>query len=144
MHGMPARGVPVLTHELCIWCIWCCNCNPHEPTQVSPLTNRVSHRDLIEPGEWLSTPSSSPRGATPTHGGSWGSARRPPLHLQLVEPRSRRVSHLPQAGNYCWTGLGTPGSALAVVPEGPCQRLRGLPPHKYHSTVGVLQYCYCV
>ena len=34
-----------------IWCIWCGIFDPHEPTQVSPLTNRVSHRARIEPGE---------------------------------------------------------------------------------------------
>ena len=67
------------------WCIWCGFCDPHEPTQVSPLSSRVSHRARIEPGEWLNTPSSSPREATPTHGGSWGSARRPLPHLQTTE-----------------------------------------------------------
>ena len=46
--------------------------------------HRVSHWAQKDPGELLSTPSSSPRGATPTHGDSWGSARRTPPHLQTT------------------------------------------------------------
>ena len=54
--------------------------------QLSCLTLRVSHRAWIEPGEWLNTkPSSSPRGATPTHAGRWGSAWRAPPDLQTTE-----------------------------------------------------------
>ena len=50
--------------------------------QLSCLTLRVSHRAWIEPGEWLNTkPSTSPRRATPTHAGRWGSAWRPPPDL---------------------------------------------------------------
>ena len=94
------------TQAPCIWwCIWCGHgfCDPHEPTQVSPLTNRVSHRAWIEPGEWLSTASSSPSlgRATPTHGAVGGPQGGPPL---TSKPR---VSHLPQAGIQQWTGLGT-------------------------------------
>jgi hypothetical protein len=37
------------------------------------------------PRKWLSTPSSSPRGATPLHGGSWGISRRPLPNLQTTE-----------------------------------------------------------
>ena len=54
--------------------------------QLSCLTLRVSHRAWIEPGEWLNTkPSTSPRGATPTHAGRWGSAWRTPPDLQTTE-----------------------------------------------------------
>jgi hypothetical protein len=60
-------------------------CDPHEPAQGPPLTNRVSHRAQRDPGERLSTPISSPRGATPTHGCRWGISRRPLPNLQTTE-----------------------------------------------------------
>ena len=45
--------------------------------QLSCLTLRVSHRAWMEPGEWLNTkPSSSPRGATPTHADFYEIQRR--------------------------------------------------------------------
>jgi hypothetical protein len=76
----------------------------------------------------LSTPSSSPRGAIPTHSGSWGILKEAapyptaPNHRGAsfcTYPRERAIIGQDQA------------SALTVVPEGPCQRLRGLMPHKY-------------
>ena len=36
---------------------------PHEPSQAAPLTNRVSHRARIEPGEWLIRAKRNHRGA---------------------------------------------------------------------------------
>jgi hypothetical protein len=45
------QTVTKAAHEF--WCIWFGNFDPHEPTQVSPLTNRVSHRARTEPGEWF-------------------------------------------------------------------------------------------
>jgi hypothetical protein len=54
-HVCGQSGVYFAKFVWCIWCIWCGNCSPHDPTQVSPLTNRVSHLAWIEPGEWLST-----------------------------------------------------------------------------------------
>ena len=69
-----------------IWCIWCGIVIPHEPPQAAVLFNTkglpASRRVWIEPEEWLNTkPSSSPRGATPTHAGRWGSAWRTPPDL---------------------------------------------------------------
>ena len=54
--------------------------------QLPCSTLWVSHWAWIEPGEWLKTkPSTSPRGATPTHAGRWGSAWRTPPDLQTTE-----------------------------------------------------------
>ena len=43
------------------WCIWCGFCSPHEPTQVSPLTNRVS----TSRKDWGSAFRGVPRGPMP-------------------------------------------------------------------------------
>ena len=82
--------------------------------QLSCLTLRVSHRAWIEPGEWLNTkPSTSPRGATPTHAGRWGSAWRTPPDLQTTEatgfsPKPDRLQAGDRIGD--WRLGGCPGA----------------------------------
>ena len=82
--------------------------------QLSCLTLRVSHRAWIEPGEWLNTkPSTSPRGATPTHAGRWGSAWRTPPDLQTTEatgfsPKPDRLQAGDRIGD--WRLAGCPGA----------------------------------
>ena len=82
--------------------------------RLSCLTLRVSHRAWIEPGEWLNTkPSTSPRGATPTHAGRWGSAWRTPPDLQTTEatgfsPKPDRLQAGDRIGD--WRLAGCPGA----------------------------------
>ena len=85
----------------------------HKPPQVSPLTNRVSHRAWIESGEWLSTTELQSKRSNPNARRQLGDlmedAPSPPNHGGdefLSCPRQAAIR------GQAWA------SALAVVPQG--------------------------